>query len=493
MSLPFDVLAADRTAHPWLRAMRVAILPGPVTPVLQQALEDLPKHFERLGHHVVDKPDDETDVILTTATFGEPLSWRHAVMLTARRRFGLTRTPTVYTMLHARPAELNALLQRFETILAKEPPVPDDFDFPGLAPSAWRVLVEQGRRGGPILSLLRLLQSQSMCIRLILIVGDDEPLEAYTFDLVGAHPRTDASDRAAFYQDLITRMATAVSTEEVTEHQVLDEPVPRALWQGLASPAAMRRAGRELGKRHFFTQMIRIADLVSVPAVGDAVASQYSEGCFATYDAALGGLVATVTGSARPINKDSITEDDLAVIVGVRDDGKGALVRHVEGKRNIAPSSEAVEMKSMDQVLPEIVLPAGWGIEAPVPVVRSKLHGHRGISAYDPQHVEYAPLDPPYYHYPVSCATEAQAEGIRRAFGRSQALLNPDDPRTLVFTVLPGHGVVIAEKWVAGKEPLQIIWEAMDAGYLKVNNLIPQGPMSFIPDEDGMMRLYAPE
>ncbi len=120
-----------------------------------------------------------------------------------------------------------------------------------------------------------------------------------------------------------------------------------------------------------------------------------------------------------------------------------------------------------------------------MPVSRSKLHGHRGISAYDPQTVEFAPLEPAYYHYPVSCATHAQAVGIKSAFSRSQALLNPEDPRQVVFTVLPGHGVVIVEKWVAGKAPFQVIWEAIDKGELEICSPIPQGLMSYVRGADG--------
>jgi hypothetical protein len=248
-------------------------------------------------------------------------------------------------------------------------------------------------------------------------------------------------------------------------------------------------AGRQLGKRHFFTEMVRIADLVQVPAVADVVASQYSEGCFATWDPRLGGLVATVTGSARPVDKGNITEDDLAVIVGVRPDGRGALTRHVEGKRNDPPSSEAVELMDMDSQLPTTELDPVGGISARVPVTRSKLHGHRGIAAYDPRRVEYVPLDPPCYHYLVSCATDAQARAIKAAFARSEALQHPDDPRQVAFTVLPGHGVVIVEKWVAGAAPFQVMWEYMDAGYLQVDNRIPQGPMGYIPGPDGRMVL----
>jgi hypothetical protein len=235
----------------------------------------------------------------------------------------------------------------------------------------------------------------------------------------------------------------------------------------------MRHAGREL-KRHFFTEMVRVADLVSVPAVHEAVANQYSEGCFGTWDPLLDALIVTVTGSARPVVKDKLTDNELAVITGVRPDGLGAEVRHVEGKRNDPPSSEAVEMMEMDYRLPFITLRPEWGVSKKVPAARSKLHGHRGVSAYDPARVEHVPLDPPYYHYPVSCSTSAQAQAIKAAFARSQSLKDPSDPRHVIFTVLPGHGVVLVEKWVQGKEPFQVIWEFVDSGLLEIDNTIPR-------------------
>jgi hypothetical protein len=126
----------------------------------------------------------------------------------------------------------------------------------------------------------------------------------------------------------------------------------------------------------------------------------------------------------------------------------------------------------MDAVLPRIRLP---GQGAAVPVVRSKLHGHRGVAAYDPARIEFLPLDDAYYAYPVSCSTEAQAVAIERAFARAGSLQNPDDPRTIAFTVMPGHGVVIAEKWVPGKAAFQELWEAIDSGALTVSKEIPQG------------------
>ena len=151
--------------------------------------------------------------------------------------------------------------------------------------------------------------------------------------------------------------------------------------------------------------------------------------------------------------------------------------------RNDPPSSEAVELMDMDRDLPKIKLDNGLE----VPVSRSKLHGHRGVTAYDPRYVEHVYLETPYYHYPVSCSTEAQANAIHNAFSRSESLQNPEDPRQVVFTILPGHGIVIAEKWVPGKEPFQVMWECMDAGWLVIDNIVPQGVLKFEPDNERMI------
>jgi hypothetical protein len=333
------------------------------------------------------------------------------------------------------------------------------------------------------------LQAHSKSIRILLVVGEDDPLEAYLFDLVGSFPRIDGSEETILYRDLALRLAVILSTREVTDHELVEDEIPAKLWRQLTAPKAMIHAARELGERGFFTPTVHVARLVSVPAVEASVAEQYSEGCFATWEPKIDGLVATVTGSARPVEKGSIGEDDLAVIVGIRPDRSGALVRHVAGKRNDPPSSEAVELMGMDEPLPRVLFSQDGKQTSRVPVIRSKLHGHRGVGAYDPERVEFAPLERPYYHYPVSCATEAQAVGIQGAFARSEALRDPQDPRQVVFTVLPGHGVVIAEKWNQGKAPFETIWECMDAGQLQIASRVPQGYFRYVPGEDGTHQL----
>jgi hypothetical protein len=475
--------------HNWVQTIRVSFVPGTSTGLLDRFVPRLLDAFRDLGHIVRERPDNQTDLLLTTAPFAQPLNWRQAVLFTARRDYGLTRTPTVLTLIHARPTELQQTLAHLEEALAKEPRDPADFRFPGMTDDAFETLIEQGLRGGPIMALERVLQAQSKSIRILLVVGEDDPFEAYLFDLVGAFPRVDAGDQAGFYRDLALRLAVILSTHEVTDHRVAGDEISAGVWQRLSAPKAMLRAARELGKRGFFTPTVHVARLVSVPAVEASVAEQYSEGCFATWEPEIDGLVATVTGSARPVEKGSLGEDDLAVIVGIRPDRSGALVRHVAGKRNDPPSSEAVELMAMDEPLPRVPFSPDGRLPLQVPVIRSKLHGHRGVRAYDPDRVEFVPLERPYYSYPVSCATEAQAVGIQGAFARSEALRDPQDPRQVVFTVLPGHGVVIAEKWDLAKAPFQVIWECMDAGQLEIAKRVPQGYFQYGPGEDGRHEL----
>lgn len=477
--------------HPWLRQASVAMVPGSGSPLLDEFCNELDREFRRLGHEVSKEPYSATDAIFTTARFGEPVTWRDAAIFTVRKQYGLDHSPTVFTFVHITPAELQRMTDHFAAAAAKPEIDPADYAFDGLAQDAARVLHEQSRRAGPILALARLVQAQAKSIRSVLVVGDDHPTDAYHFDLVGGYPRTKFDDKARFYEDIVLRIVTAITTTEITHHEVEGDLIPAALWKALPAPRAMERAGREFRDRDFFSDVVRVNAIVQVPrGVGDVVANQYSEGCFTTWEPELSALIATVTGSARAVDKGNINDRDLAVITGVRPDGQGALVRHVAERTNIPPSSEAVEMVEIDQPLPTIEAPDPMLKGVTVPIVRSKLHGHRGVRAFDPSQVEYAPLDPRYHRYLVTCATAAQAEGVRQAFARSEALQNPDDDRKVVFTVLPGHGIMIVEKWVSGKEPFQLIWEYMDAGYLDVESAVPQGALEYVP-AGGKMVLQA--
>jgi hypothetical protein len=431
------------------------------------------RYFDAEGHSTSATPVPETDVILTTARLGEPLGWREAFMFTARRRFGLRHVPTVFTIVHATPEQLSAWMAKVGEILKQGSE--DAPPFEGVPASASRTLLAQGKRGGAIMYLLRVIQIQTKSIRVLLVVGEDQPQSAFLFDLVGAHPQIRFSDPQAFYKDIATRIQTAASTSEITNHETVEPPIARQDWESLSTIEEMTRASQELGKRDFFTEMIKVSQVAEIPGFSEAISQQYSEGCFATWEPRINGLLTTITGSARPVRKENITDKDLAVIVGIKPARDGALIRKVEDHPNHPPSSEAVEMIGMDLDLPRITLKNG----VQVPVIRSKLHGHRGIRSFDWTRAEYVPLPESYLYYPVSCSTDAQYRAVQDAFASSYSLQNPQDPRQVVFTILPGHGVVIVEKWVNEKSAFEVIWEAMDQRVIEITNTIPQGPFAF--------------
>ena len=465
--------AIHTPTHSWLKQLSISHVPGPSTVLAEQVARDLIGHFRQEGHRTPGSPSPETDVILTTARLGEPLGWRDAFMFTARRRFGLKHVPTVFTIVHVTPGQFKEWMTKVEEILKEGPEAAPPFN--GVPASASRTLFTQGGRGGAILYLLRILQIQTKCIRVLLVVGEDRPHYAFLFDLVGAHPQIRFDDPQAFYKDIATRVLTAASTSEITDHETVEPPITREEWDGLTTIGDMTRASHELGKRDFFTEMIKVSQVAEIPGFSEAISQQYSEGCFATWEPRINGLLTTITGSARPVRKENITDKDLAVIVGIKPERDGAFIRKVEGHPNHPPSSEAVEMIGMDLSLPKTTLRDG----SQVPVIRSKLHGHRGVRAFDWTRVEYVPLPESYLYYPVSCSTDAQYRAVQEAFSNSYALQNPEDSRQIVFTVLPGHGVVIAEKWTEGKAPFQVIWEAMDNKIIEITNHIPQGPFAF--------------
>ena len=76
MSSDSKELATTGLIHSWLRNIRVAFVPGPTTPLLQEVTDRLSDSFRRQGHEIQQTPDDSTDVILTTALFGDPVGWR---------------------------------------------------------------------------------------------------------------------------------------------------------------------------------------------------------------------------------------------------------------------------------------------------------------------------------------------------------------------------------------------------------------------------------
>jgi hypothetical protein len=252
----------------------------------------------------------------------------------------------------------------------------------------------------------------------------------------------------------------------------------------------MVRAGAMFATFGFFTTPIYVDKLLGYRGVSEAISAQYSEGCYAVYEPDLPGLITTASGSSRLVDKRAITREDQAVVVGLRPDGLGAIVRPVTGRDQVVPSAEAVELFSICQAAGSHQRLNRHGQRVTVPNVRALLHGHLGVAAFDPTFVASVQLDPLYYTQLVSCGTGALAEGTAAAFGRAGALRDLADPRRVLFLEQPGHGVMVVEKWGPPEEvraPFEAIRDYLAAGHLQMTLEIPQGPVFWetAPAADG--------
>ena len=74
-------------------------------PVIADFLHGLRSAFAEAGHRVIDAPEADTRVLVTTGRFGEPTNWRRALLFTGRMRYKLDQTPVVFTVVsaHASP------------------------------------------------------------------------------------------------------------------------------------------------------------------------------------------------------------------------------------------------------------------------------------------------------------------------------------------------------------------------------------------------------
>ena len=131
------------------------------------------------------------------------------------------------------------------------------------------------------------------------------------------------------------------------------------------------------------------------------------------------GNQSTATGSAKLVDKRSITRHDQAIVVGIKPERDGAVVLPLEGNEDLCPSIEAMEMMGICKAAGTHSRLNSRGETVEVSNVRCILHGHLGIADYDPAFVESVRLDAPYYQQLVSCGTDALANGTCAAFSRS--------------------------------------------------------------------------
>jgi hypothetical protein len=469
--------------HAWAYPISIAYVPRVQTPALEQTTRALFEWLRGVGCTITERPANDTDLVITTARFGRTVTREEALLFHGKRRYQLSRRPTILTIVDIPEDEYQGWLAHFGDLARLPEAEAARSQYPGLGPQAAEVIAHQARRGGPELAMARFLQAQLISIRVMALrTVADRPFRAVHYDLAGARPVSEAADLEAFATDAGPRLLAAVCAREVNRHVYAPAPLPRAVWEALEGPEAMVRAGLTFTDYGFFTTPIYVEKLLGYRGISDAISAQFSEGCYAVYEADIPGLITTATGSARLVDKRSITRADQAVVTGLTPAGDGAVVWPVAGMEMVVPSVEAVEMLSLCRAVPGHARVNTRGDRVEVPNARAILHGHLGVERYDPRRVEAVMLDPLYYTQLVSCGTGPLAAGTADAFARSQALRDLSDPRQVVFLEQPGHGVMVVEKWPApgdGRPPFETIREYLAAGHLQMTFDIAQGPVDW--------------
>lgn len=462
-------------------------------PPLDRAAHAMLDWLREQGCTIEAQPSNATDMILTTALYGSPIDRDDALFFQAKRRYGLNRRPTVWTMMAIRESDYQRWIDHFAELAQYPENAKPTFEYPGLGPQAVEVLMRQARRGGPEVAISRLLQCHVKSLRIMALRIDDadQPICAMHYDLAGAHAITPAGDLDVFAQDAGYRLLTASCAREVNQHVFAPDVLPRSVWNELHTPDDLLRAGPAFTEYGFFTTPVSIEKLLGFRGVGDAISSQYSEGCYGAYDPDVNALITTATGSSRLVDKRWISRSDQALVVDLKPERDGVIVREVEGMGKVVPSVEAVEMMSICRAVAKqnVINRSGEGVE--VPLSRAILHGHLAVADYDPAYVERAQLDDLYYAHLVSCGTGPLARATSAAFGRSATLNNIDDPRKVVFLEQPGHGAMLIEKWVPGTRAFETTHAYLRAGHLRMTMDVPQGPVEWrtVAAEDGRQRV----
>lgn len=466
-----------RKTHAWAHPISLAYIPAAQTAALEQIANALMKWLKVNDSTVDDVPTNLTDVIFTTARFGSPVSRKDALFFQAKRRFGLSHRPDVWTLVEIRESEYQRWSDHFVELAQLSEDALPDYQYPGLGPQAAQVLLQQAKRGGPEVAIGRFLQAHVKSLRVMALHVDDvgRPLKVVQYDLAGAHPTTPVLDLDTFAQDAGLRLLTATCAHTVNKHVFLGDPLPRATWDDLQSPAELVQAGPMFTKFGFFTSPVLIEKLLGFRGLSGAISAQFSEGCYAVFDPDINELITTATGSSRLVDKRLINRTDQAIVTGVKPQRDGVIVRAVEGMEKVIPSVEAVEMRAICDAVSkqQVINTQGQSVE--VPAVRAILHGHIGVASYNPAYVESVQLEPLYYAHLVSCGTGPLADETAAAFARSESLGNAHDPRAVIFIEQPGHGTIVVEKWLADRPAFQTMQDYLKAGHFRMSMDVPQG------------------
>ncbi len=439
---------ADLRECAWWQARTIAVLgePAPDDQVQRQLLPQLLSMFREQGHSVLVEPSGTVNLMLafydvpdTNAPLVERIPERHMPLaLTLMREYGLKKRPenlVVFMTVRERLSELPHM-QAIE-----------------IARTA------AARAGTP---------------KVVFLSGDratGELYEATYCTLEGGHP----SDTTDIVQKLCDRLVSMSCARDVGgDYRVLENMIPRELWEASRTPDAMIEAGHRMDALRLLPAPKRISEYVTpdLARIYERYLGMkgFSEGMLFAFDPETRTLMVTASGSWE-VDKRALQREEIVPLGGLSEDSK-MLVYAPEGIKPKGPSVEALEMYTLLQSVPTVRVSkneAGhWVLdsrgEVEVPIIRAGVHVHIGVKHIDEHWVEDIPPNRQDFPYGFGCGTDLMKELAQNAARRSKAITDPSDPRLYARWQMLYHGDTAVELWKPNipTQPLQGLLDMYD-------------------------------
>ncbi|MFJ8584315.1 hypothetical protein ACIRD2_06610 [Streptomyces sp. NPDC093595] len=425
----------DLTACGWWRPCTVQVV-GEVPagrPALRAFLDRLIASFETQGHTVLDRSHGDVDLMLMCGQIPDgPGTLRERIpedypplSATLRRHHGLRRNPRHVVAVVEVPERLTAL-PHAEVVATARTAM-------GRLGAAKVLFVSRGEAAGQV-------REVTLCT------------------MEGGHP-TEVEDIADRMRD---RLVTAACAQQVAEdYDTVRDAITAEAWKASTTPEQLAAAGRRMGELGLLSPPLKVSDFVS-----EQLADMYeiymgvrgfSEGMLFAFDPDLDCLVVSASGS-WDVDKRALTREQVVAVEPRLAGGRRLRVLAPSGVLPMQPSVETWEICALMEACPTVrVTRDGAGAWVPdpdgereVPLIRAGIHAHVGVTASDDEVIETVEADREEFPYGFGCGTDLTVEIARNTVRRSQAVNDPQDPRTYVRWPLLYHGEMAVELWKPG-------------------------------------------
>jgi hypothetical protein len=289
-------------------------------------------------------------------------------------------------------------------------------------------------------------------------VSGSEADEVTYCTLEGGHP----TETHARVDGLRDRLVASASAREIGgQFDVNNDAITQAAWNETKIPDEIVRAGHRMHELGLLPQPQKISDYVS-PRMARVYERYlglkgFSEGMLFAMDPLTGTTMVTASGS-WDVDKRALHRDEVTALSGIVE-GR-VQVQAPVAVRPKGPSVEALEVLSLLDAAPRVRVSAdganGWrldpGGQVEVPIIRSGIHAHIGVSSADEAVVETIEPDRKNYPYGFGCGTDLMCEVARSTVERSSAINDPNDHRRYVRWPMLYHGEMVIELWKEGAE-----------------------------------------